>query len=187
MMGVAQEMYPYRWKVTKDYPTLHPYSCVCCFWYTCIYWYVLFFLRLYIIIFNDNCTVNLLSIKLSLSPSVISLIVMMMYVGKGAVVKTSTRQTVFLPIPGLVRASELTPGELVGTNKDSYIILGKWWCNDDDCMGVMLVMWSSDSDEYMTSYCILLTIIHKHYMVIVMRRSRRMNKSLTWSITLSWC
>jgi ATP-dependent 26S proteasome regulatory subunit len=60
-------------------------------------------------------------------PSVISLIVMM-YVGKGAVVKTSTRQTVFLPIPGLVRASELTPGELVGTNKDSYIILGKWSC-----------------------------------------------------------
>lgn len=49
-----------------------------------------------------------------------------MYVGKGAVVKTSTRQTVFLPIPGLVRASELTPGELVGTNKDSYIILGEW-------------------------------------------------------------
>jgi len=45
--------------------------------------------------------------------------------GKGAVVKTSTRQTVFLPIPGLVRASELTPGELVGTNKDSYIILEK--------------------------------------------------------------
>jgi len=44
---------------------------------------------------------------------------------KGAVVKTSTRQTVFLPIPGLVRAHELTPGELVGTNKDSYIILEK--------------------------------------------------------------
>lgn len=45
--------------------------------------------------------------------------------GKGAVVKTSTRQTVFLPIPGLIRASELKPGELVGTNKDSYIILEK--------------------------------------------------------------
>ena len=44
--------------------------------------------------------------------------------GKGAVVKTSTRQTVFLPYPGLVKASELKPGELVGTNKDSYIILG---------------------------------------------------------------
>lgn len=45
--------------------------------------------------------------------------------GKGAVVKTSTRQTVFLPIPGLIRTNELTPGELVGTNKDSYIILEK--------------------------------------------------------------
>eukprot|EP01038_Epipyxis_sp_PR26KG_P016345 gene16345-22270_t len=44
---------------------------------------------------------------------------------KGAVVKTSTRQTVFLPIPGLIRTNELTPGELVGTNKDSYIILEK--------------------------------------------------------------
>lgn len=44
---------------------------------------------------------------------------------KGAVVKTSTRQTVFLPIPGLVRAEELKPGEIVGTNKDSYIILEK--------------------------------------------------------------
>lgn len=45
--------------------------------------------------------------------------------GKGAVVKTSTRQTVFLPIPGLVRANEVKPGELVGVNKDSYIILEK--------------------------------------------------------------
>ena len=44
---------------------------------------------------------------------------------KGVVVKTSTRQTVFLPIPGLLRANELTPGELVGVNKDSYIVLEK--------------------------------------------------------------
>eukprot|EP00605_Chrysophyceae_sp_TOSAG23-4_P000377 GSChrysophyteH1.ASY1.ANO1.432.1 assembled CDS len=44
---------------------------------------------------------------------------------KGVVVKTSTRQTVFLPIPGLVRAEEVVPGELVGTNKDSYIMLEK--------------------------------------------------------------
>lgn len=45
--------------------------------------------------------------------------------GKGVVVKTSTRQTVFLPIPGLVRADEVKPGELVGVNKDSYIMLEK--------------------------------------------------------------
>jgi len=44
---------------------------------------------------------------------------------KGVVVKTTTRQTVFLPIPGLIRAEEVKPGELVGTNKDSYIILEK--------------------------------------------------------------
>jgi 26S proteasome regulatory subunit T5 len=44
---------------------------------------------------------------------------------KGVVVKTSTRQTVFLPIPGLVRANEVKPGEIVGVNKDSYIMLEK--------------------------------------------------------------
>jgi ATP-dependent 26S proteasome regulatory subunit len=45
--------------------------------------------------------------------------------GKGVVVKTSTRQTVFLPIPGLLRAEEVVPGELVGVNKDSYIMYEK--------------------------------------------------------------
>lgn len=44
---------------------------------------------------------------------------------KSAVVKTSTRQTVFLPIIGLVPTEELAPGDLVGTNKDSYLILEK--------------------------------------------------------------
>ncbi len=44
---------------------------------------------------------------------------------KGVVVKTSTRQTAFLSIPGLVRANEVKPGDLVGVNKDSYIILEK--------------------------------------------------------------
>jgi 26S proteasome regulatory subunit T5 len=43
--------------------------------------------------------------------------------GKSAVVKTSTRQTVFLPIIGLVPASKLRPGDLVGVNKDSYLVL----------------------------------------------------------------
>mmetsp|Transcript_26043 Transcript_26043/g.34159 ORF Transcript_26043/g.34159 Transcript_26043/m.34159 type:complete len:438 (+) Transcript_26043:125-1438(+) len=45
--------------------------------------------------------------------------------GVSAVIKTSTRQTIFLPIPGLVPNEELKPGELVGTNKDSYLILEK--------------------------------------------------------------
>lgn len=34
-------------------------------------------------------------------------------------------QTVFLPIPGLVDIAELKPGDLVGVNKDSYLILEK--------------------------------------------------------------
>eukprot|EP00936_MAST-01D_sp_MAST-1D-sp1_P002375 g2375.t1 len=45
--------------------------------------------------------------------------------GKSAVVKTSTRQTIFLPIPGLVEPDKLEPGDLVGTNKDSYLVLEK--------------------------------------------------------------
>lgn len=44
---------------------------------------------------------------------------------KSMVIKTSTRQTIFLPIPGLIDASELKPGDLVGVNKDSYLIIDK--------------------------------------------------------------
>ena len=40
-------------------------------------------------------------------------------------VKTSTRQTYFLPVIGLVEPEELSPGDLVGVNKDSYLILEK--------------------------------------------------------------
>ncbi|KAJ3215724.1 26S proteasome regulatory subunit 6A [Clydaea vesicula] len=43
--------------------------------------------------------------------------------GKCAVIKTSTRQTIFLPMIGLVDPSKLKPGDLVGVNKDSYLIL----------------------------------------------------------------
>ncbi|KDR21295.1 hypothetical protein L798_04269, partial [Zootermopsis nevadensis] len=43
--------------------------------------------------------------------------------GKCAVIKTSTRQTYFLPVIGLVDAERLKPGDLVGVNKDSYLIL----------------------------------------------------------------
>lgn len=45
------------------------------------------------------------------------------HVGKSAVVKTSTRQTVFLPLIGLVDPETLKPGDLIGVNKDSYLIL----------------------------------------------------------------
>ncbi|XP_063899849.1 26S proteasome regulatory subunit 6A-B-like [Zophobas morio] len=43
--------------------------------------------------------------------------------GKCAVIKTSTRQTIFLPVVGLVNPETLKPGDLVGVNKDSYLIL----------------------------------------------------------------
>jgi 26S proteasome regulatory subunit T5 len=43
--------------------------------------------------------------------------------GKCAVIKTSTRQTVFLPLIGLVPAEKLRPGDLIGVNKDSYLVL----------------------------------------------------------------
>ena len=38
--------------------------------------------------------------------------------GKSVVVKTTTRQTIYLPLPGLVDPDDLKPGELIGTNKD---------------------------------------------------------------------
>merc|ERR1739848_520880 len=45
--------------------------------------------------------------------------------GKCAVVKTSTRQTYFLHVIGLVPSEELKPGDLIGVNKDSYLVLEK--------------------------------------------------------------
>lgn len=45
--------------------------------------------------------------------------------GKCIVIKTSTRQTIFLPVIGLVNSDELKPNDLVGVNKDSYLILDK--------------------------------------------------------------
>merc|ERR1719335_1464847 len=44
---------------------------------------------------------------------------------KSLVVKTTTRQTIFLPVIGLVDAEELKPNDLVGVNKDSYLVLDK--------------------------------------------------------------
>jgi len=45
--------------------------------------------------------------------------------GKSLVVKTTTRQTIFLPVIGLVDADQLKPNDLVGVNKDSYLVLDK--------------------------------------------------------------
>mmetsp|Transcript_13172 Transcript_13172/g.23394 ORF Transcript_13172/g.23394 Transcript_13172/m.23394 type:complete len:442 (+) Transcript_13172:70-1395(+) len=45
--------------------------------------------------------------------------------GTSVVIKTSTRQTIFLPVIGLVDAEDLRPGDLIGSNKDSYLVLEK--------------------------------------------------------------
>ncbi len=44
---------------------------------------------------------------------------------KAVVVKTTTRQTVYLPVIGFVEPNELKPGDLVGVNKDSFIVYEK--------------------------------------------------------------
>ena len=44
---------------------------------------------------------------------------------RSAVIRTSTRQTIYLPVPGLVDTDELKPSDLIGVNKDSYLILEK--------------------------------------------------------------
>lgn len=43
--------------------------------------------------------------------------------GKCAVIRTSTRQTVFLPLIGLVDPEKIKPGDLIGVHKDSFLIL----------------------------------------------------------------
>ncbi|KAI8928352.1 P-loop containing nucleoside triphosphate hydrolase protein [Entophlyctis helioformis] len=43
--------------------------------------------------------------------------------GKCAIIKTTTRQNIFLPMVGLVEPEKLKPGDLVGVHKDSYLIL----------------------------------------------------------------
>lgn len=40
-----------------------------------------------------------------------------------AIIKTSTRQTIYLPVPGLVDVEKLEPNDIIGVNKDSYLIL----------------------------------------------------------------
>lgn len=59
--------------------------------------------------------------------------------GKCTVIKTSTHQTVFLPLIGLVPAKKLKPGDLIGDNKDSYLVLDASPAEYDSCMKSMLV------------------------------------------------
>mmetsp|Transcript_31966 Transcript_31966/g.98578 ORF Transcript_31966/g.98578 Transcript_31966/m.98578 type:complete len:359 (+) Transcript_31966:57-1133(+) len=67
--------------------------------------------------------------------------------GKSVVIRTSTRQTIYLPIPGLIEPQELVPGELVGTNKDSYLILEKLPAEYDSRVKAMEID-EKPSEEY---------------------------------------
>ena len=66
---------------------------------------------------------------------------------RSSVVRTSTRQTIFLPIPGLVNPDELKLSNIVGTNKDSYLILEKFSEEFDSCVQAMKVD-KRPSEEY---------------------------------------
>ena len=49
------------------------------------------------------------------------------------------RQTIFLPVVGLVDADTMKPGDLVGVNKDSYLILDTLPSEYDSRVKAMLV------------------------------------------------
>ena len=55
------------------------------------------------------------------------------------IIKTSTRQTVFLPLIGLIPVEKLTPGDLIGINKDSYLVLDALPAEFDNCVKAMEV------------------------------------------------
>ena len=42
---------------------------------------------------------------------------------KAVVIKTTNRQTVYLPLAGFVDPEQLKPNDIIGVNKDSYLIL----------------------------------------------------------------
>lgn len=44
---------------------------------------------------------------------------------RAIVVKASTRHTVYLPVPGMVEAEDLKPGELIAVGKDSFLVYEK--------------------------------------------------------------
>lgn len=44
---------------------------------------------------------------------------------KACVVKTTGRQTIYLPVIGMVEPEDLKPGELIAVNKESYIVYEK--------------------------------------------------------------
>ena len=59
-----------------------------------------------------------------------------MRIGKSAVIKTSTRKTVYLPVVGLGSPDELRPGDPIGCNKGSYYHPGPGYGSHMEAMGV---------------------------------------------------
>lgn len=76
-------------------------------------------------------------------------------------VRTSTRQTIFLPVPGLVDPTTLKPSDMVGTNKDSYLILEKLPAEFDSRVQAMEVD-ERPTEEYSGAYDVyhMTLIIH---------------------------
>jgi hypothetical protein len=75
------------------------------------------------------------------------------------VLKTSTRQTIFLPVIGLVDAAELKPNDLVGVNKDSYLVLDKLPAEYDSRVKAMEVS-SFFTATSMLAACTCLAVRH---------------------------
>ncbi|CAL1407479.1 unnamed protein product [Linum trigynum] len=69
--------------------------------------------------------------------------------GKCVVLRTFTRQTIFLPVVGLVDPDKLKPGDLVGVNKDSYLILDTLPLEYDSRVKAMEVD-EKPTEDYMT-------------------------------------
>ena len=79
--------------------------------------------------------------------------------GKSVVIRTSTRQTIYLPVPGLIDPGELTPGELVGTNKDSYLILEKLPSEYDSRVKVTIFQCTIDFQSKLLAHQLLYSLL----------------------------
>ena len=70
--------------------------------------------------------------------------------GKSVVIKTTTRQTYFLPVAGLVEPEKLKPGDLVGVNKVSCPYI--WFMRSTTFKEFCLVSFSNSNVEMCKMY-----------------------------------
>ncbi len=66
---------------------------------------------------------------------------------KGVVLKTTTRQHIFLPVIGLVDPDDVQPSDMVGINKDTHLILEKL-PNDYDTSVKAMEVTEKPTDDY---------------------------------------